>query len=76
MHVQCMSAVGVSLSAGDDGGQRSGPVPAEASLAPMEKIHIAVVADVCACVLEEVSRCRSPVAVHLEGKRHELDIRA
>ena len=34
-----MSAVGVSLSAGGDGGQRSGPVPAEASLAPVEKIH-------------------------------------
>ena len=36
--VVCMSKVGVSLSAGDDGGQRSGPVPTEASLAPVEEV--------------------------------------
>ena len=41
-----MSAIGVSLSAGDDGGQRSGPVPAEAGLAQVEEVHIAEVADV------------------------------
>ena len=30
----CMSAVGGSLSTGDDGGQRSGPVPPEVGLTP------------------------------------------
>ena len=33
-----MSAIGVSLSAGDDGGQRSGPIPAEGGLAPVEEV--------------------------------------
>ena len=37
-----MSEVGVSLSAGDDGGQRSGSAPAEAGLAQVEEVHIAV----------------------------------
>ena len=74
--VVCMSAVGVSLSAGDDGGQCSGPVPAEAGLVQVEEIHITVVADVCTCLPEEVSCRWSPCAVHLEGERREHDIRA